>query len=295
MHPEATPRRAAQQENRMVLRRGDAGEAVKVLQRGLNKVGSLLLVDGRFGSAVGCAIADARTFLHTPGAAEADDALQQMLAVVPDPFPPLTCAGVTFIARAEVACGDQYRRRYCHPTWPSAKSGITIGIGYDLQFVDGIQFRADWDTYLPDLTVEQLVDACGGVGSKNRLTKVTDAIVPLPAAMSVFTTSTLPRFLAQTRSAYPSLESLTPARRTALVSLVYDRGPRLSDRDQVRQDRREMRAIRDLLAAGDQEAVADQFDDMARLWSPAELPDLIERRHNEARLWRSGFAPLLLD
>jgi GH24 family phage-related lysozyme (muramidase) len=108
-------------------------------------------------------------------------------------------------------------------------------------------------------------------------------------------TSTLPRVFAQTRSAYPSVDSLTPARRTALVSLVYNRGPRLSDRDAVRQDRREMRAIRDLLAAGDEAAVADQFDEMARLWNPAELSRLVERRHNEARLWRSGFASLLLD
>jgi len=279
----------------VVLRRGDVGDAVRVLQRGLNRVGSLLLVDGRFGSEVGNAVVDARTFLTAPGPAEADEALQQLLAGIPDPFPPLTSAGVTFIARAEVSSADRYRQRFCHPVWPSATSGITIGIGYDLQFVDRDEFRADWDECLPDATLDQLADAVGGVGSTARLNQVAAALVPLPAAMRVFTTSTLPRFLAETRAVYRSVDTLTPARRTALVSLVYNRGARLVDRDPIKQERREMRAIRDLLAAGDQEAVADQFDAMSRLWNPALLPGLIERRHDEARLWRSGFAPLLLE
>ena len=33
----------------MVLRSGDKGKAVKELQRGLNKLGSMLLIDGQFG------------------------------------------------------------------------------------------------------------------------------------------------------------------------------------------------------------------------------------------------------
>ena len=35
----------------MLLTVGDSGDAVKALQRGLNKLGSILLVDGGFGPA----------------------------------------------------------------------------------------------------------------------------------------------------------------------------------------------------------------------------------------------------
>jgi GH24 family phage-related lysozyme (muramidase) len=118
--------------------------------------------------------------------------------------------------------------------------------------------------------------------------------VPLFAAMTVFTSISLPRTIAETASIYPQLGQLTLPRRTALVSLVYNRGTSLVDRDAVSQNRREMRAIRDLLAAGDFEPVADQFDSMARLWDPG-LPGLVRRRHDEATLWRAGFAALFLD
>ena len=55
-----------------------------------------------------------------------------------------------------------------------------------------------------------------------------------------------------------------------------------------------MRVIKDLLGAGDFDAVSPQFDSMARLWE-GRLPGLVKRRHDEARLWRSGFAALQLD
>jgi GH24 family phage-related lysozyme (muramidase) len=55
-----------------------------------------------------------------------------------------------------------------------------------------------------------------------------------------------------------------------------------------------MRAIKALLGVGGFEAVSEQFDSMARLWE-GRLPGLVKRRHDEARLWRSGFAALQLD
>src|SRR5439155_18722835 len=61
----------------------------------------------------------------------------------------------------------------------------------------------------------QLVDAIRGVGSIERLTQVAAAVIPLPVAIAIFTTSTLLRFLAQTRSLF--------------VSLVDNRGAPLTD------------------------------------------------------------------
>jgi peptidoglycan hydrolase-like protein with peptidoglycan-binding domain len=278
----------------MLLRKGDSGEDVKSLQRGLNKLGSILLVDGDFGPATRDAVVDGRVVLQRPGPPEADDALQHAISEVPDPFPPLTAAGVTFIARAEVSGPRNYRLKFKNPVWPSPKSGITIGIGYDLSSVSRDQLRADWaDHLLPDAII-QLDEVLGKPGSADRLGRVRDIEVPLPDAVTVFLQRSLPDYLERARSIYPQIDDLTPSRRTALLSIVYNRGTRLQDSDPVREERLEMRTIRKLLAEGRFDAVADQMDAMSRLWDPGKLPGLVQRRHDEARLWRSGFVVLQL-
>jgi peptidoglycan hydrolase-like protein with peptidoglycan-binding domain len=279
----------------MLLKQGDVGDAVKGLQRGLNKLGSMLLIDGDFGPVTREAVIEARDALKRPGPPEADEELQQAVAACPDPFPPLTAAGITFIARAEVSSPAEYRRKYKRPVWPSAESGITIGIGYDLLFVDRERLNQDWKAHLSANAMGRFAEVLGRPGSADRLARVGDLEVPLLAAMSVFLRNTLPRFLAQARSIYPQVEDLPPARRTALVSLVYNRGTRLEDKDPARQDRREMREIRALLASGRPDAVADQLESMVRLWDPEKLKGLVRRRRDEARLWRAGFAGLNLD
>jgi peptidoglycan hydrolase-like protein with peptidoglycan-binding domain len=279
----------------MVLRHGDTGEAVKTFQRGLNKLGSILLIDGDFGPGTRDAVIDARAALKQPGPAEADDALQAAVADSPELFPPLTAAGVTFIAREEVSSPALYRRIYARPTWPPGESGITIGIGYDLRFVDPIELRADWSDRLPADTLERLTGVLKRQGSPELLAQVRDVTIPLADAVAVFVRRSLPTHLGRARSIYPQVDDLAPARQTALASLVYNRGTSLEDDDSHRQSRREMRQIQALLAAGTPDPVADQLDAMTRLWDPATAPGLIERRHREATLWRSGFAALQLD
>jgi hypothetical protein len=274
-----------------MLKLGDSGDAVKVLQGGLNKFGALLLLDGDFGPLTSDAVLETKVVLGRPASADADERFQQTVARHPDPFPALTAAGVTFIARAEVSGPREYRRRYKNPVWPSTGSGITVGIGYDLQFVDREHLFGDWGEVVSDSVLERLAAVVGQVGSDALLAAVRDVEIPLPIAMSVFLTRTLPLYVEQTRSIYPQLDLLSASRRTSLVSLVYNRGSRLTDRDPVLQDRREMRAIRTLLRDNDLAAVSEELDSMARLWT---LPGLVQRRHDEARLWRSGFEPLQL-
>jgi hypothetical protein len=266
---------------------------VKALQRDLNKLGSMLLIDGDFGSATRDAVLDARSQMARPGPPEADDALQQALAALPEPCLPLGAPGVTFIARAEVSSPREYRRRFTHPVWPSVQSGITIGIGYDLQFATAAELRADWRR-LPPTVVDDLEPVLGVPGSVDRLARVRHVAVPLLDAMAVFLDRTLPRVVRLTRSIYPQLDILPPARQTALVSLVYNRGTRLADRNPLQQERREMRAIQALLDAGAFDEVDVQFEEMTRLWDPNRLAGLIQRRRDEARLWRSGFEALQL-
>ena len=272
----------------MILRLNDNGVPVRSLQRNLNKLGSILLVDGDFGPGTRDAILDARVPLHLPGNGDADDELQAAVAAVKDRFPPLTAAGATFIARLEVGSPRQYRLQYRHPEWPGEKSGITIGIGYDLKFVTRPEFEADWAGAVPAGAVDRLAGAFGVTGSPQLRQSVVDLDFPLGVAMTVFLERTLPEFLKKTRSIYPQVDTLPPSRATALVSLVYNRGTDLTG------DRRcEMRAIRDLLAAGDMDSVASEIDAMERLWDPQS--GLVKRRHDEARLWRSGFVALQLD
>src|SRR5918996_3115587 len=102
----------------MRLRLGDHGEPVKFIQRGLNKIGGMLLVDGDFGPGTRDAIIEARQTLNKPGPPEADDELQAVIGAAPDPFPFLTAAGVTFIARAEVSNATAYRLEYRKPCRP---------------------------------------------------------------------------------------------------------------------------------------------------------------------------------
>lgn len=279
----------------MVLRQGASGDPVKQLQRGLNRFGSMLLVDGDYGKGTREAIEHVREALGQPGPAdEVDDTFQTAVANAPDPFPALTAAGTTFVARAEVSDANSYRRRFQMPCLPP-KSGITIGIGYDCAFVTPGELRADWGSVLPSAVVERLISVSGRHGTDAMLEQVKDVIVPLHAAMNVFTKRTLGLFLERTRQIYPQVDALNPAQRTALVSLVYNRGNRLRDEDPVRQERREMRTIRDLLASGRVDDVAEQFEVMTRLWDPAKVGGLIVRRRNEAKLWKEGFAALQLE
>ena len=202
---------------------------------------------------------------------------------------------MTFIARLEVGSVRQYKQ-HPEPCLPRATSGITIGIGYDCQFVTRDQLFADWTDQLPDDALERIAGCVGVVGTQALLTPLMDLQVQLNAAMTVFARRSLQQYLDQSRSIYPEIDSLDEARRTALVSIVYNRGPRLTDKDPARQDRLEIRNIRDLLKAGDVDAVADQIDGMARLWGPGPnaSPGLVQRRHSEAALWRGGFAAVQL-
>ena len=278
-----------------MLKPGDFGDAVKALQRTLNKAGSLLLIDGDFGPGTKAAVLDARVTLNRPGTAEVDAALEQALAALPDPFPPLTAAGVTFIAREEVSSPARYRSVYCRPIWPGGESGVTIGIGYDLKFVDEMRLRADWAGALSEAAVARLKPVLKLQGTAALAAQCHEVDLPLAAAVKAFISRGLPRALTDARSIYPEIDGLSPARRTVLASLVYNRGTRLADNDPTRQERREMRAIKALLAAGQPEGVAEQLDAMSRLWDPQAQGGLVARRHREATLWRAGFVAVQLD
>jgi peptidoglycan hydrolase-like protein with peptidoglycan-binding domain len=275
----------------MRLRQGSRGNDVRTLQRGLNKLGELVLVDGVFGAGTSQAVRAARVTLGLPGPAVADDAFQAAVQAFPDPFPPLTAAGMTFIAREEVSDGATYRRKFQQPCLPPSPSGITIGIGYDCRFVNRAQLVADWQGVLSTQAIALLEPALGVPGTRALCDRAAPVTIALGDAMRVFATRSLPKYFAEACRIYPAVgdQTLNAAQRTALVSLVYNRG---ADLDGDR--RREMRTIQQLLRNGRLADVPAQFESMTRLWRNV-AEGLVKRRRAEAKLWESGFRALKLD
>jgi len=161
--------------------------------------------------------------------------------------------------------------------WPGGDSGITIGIGYDLGYEENLE--DDWANYLSQAQIARLKTVIGLKGAKAqaRASEFKDIHINRSDAEAVFTQSTLPDNIKQTRGAFPGFDNLPLDAQGALVSLVYNRGTSVSgDR------RREMLAIRDLVPQKDLKGIADQLLAMKRLWP--DVRGLQRRRDAEADL-----------
>lgn len=168
--------------------------------------------------------------------------------------------------------------------WPGESSGITIGAGYDLGFCTADQFEKDWSPYLSSDQIERLKDVIGlsGDAAKQRAGEFRDIRIKTADAEEVFKQRTLPEYSKQTEDAFPGVDQLPPKVQGALVSLVFNRGPGMEG------DRRtEMRAIRDAVAAGDLQEIANQLRAMKRLWGQ-NMRGLLRRRDAEADLVESA-------
>ena len=169
--------------------------------------------------------------------------------------------------------------------WPGGDSGITLGIGYDLGFVTPEQFEEDWNPFLSGDQIDRLKTAIRltGGSAKERAPEFSDIKVTRPDAIEVFKTRTLPLHSQHTEDAFPGVDKLPPDAQGALVSLVFNRGP------SMKGDRRaEMRAVRDAVAEGDLQEIANQIRAMKRLWVGQGLDGLLKRRDAEADLVESS-------
>jgi GH24 family phage-related lysozyme (muramidase) len=173
--------------------------------------------------------------------------------------------------------------------WPGGESGITIGIGYDLGFATADQFRGDWGDCLPAEHCDTLCGVLGLTGqkAKARAAELKAIRIDRTAAEKVFMERSVPDAQKQTEAAFPGVDKLPPDAQGALVSLIYNRGPRMTDRDPKTQDRREMRAIREAVRQGDLQGIAAQLRSMKRLWEGKKMGGLLKRRDAEADLVES--------
>src|SRR5207244_201257 len=137
--------------------------------------------------------------------------------------------------------------------WPGGESGITIGIGYDLGFATPKQFEDDWSDCLPTGDCDTLKGVLGLTGAKAKAIAASLKAIQIKRddAERVFMQRSVPAAQKQTEAAFPGVDRMPPDAQGALVSLIYNRGPRMTDRDPNLQDRREMRAIREAVVKGD--------------------------------------------
>lgn len=259
-------------------------EETRRTQALLNRVGGLLVTDGLVGRNTRRAIADARAMAGLPPSDRADKALVEWLEARPSPSPDIPTEGVTFIAREEVGGRDYYENQTAKPHWPGGASGITIGVGYDLRYSANI-FEADWISRLDARAADALRPHLGRRGSTAKAASLDWIRIPWTTAWQVFVERSLPLQVNLTTGAFNTFDDLPGLCRSALVSLVFNRGTAMRD-SAGSGTRREMRAIRDLLKAGDLDAVPDQILSMRRLWPDAK--GLRDRREREAALWRRG-------
>ena len=200
----------------------------------------------------------------------------------------LSKKSLDLILEFEVGGGENYYNKFLkNPTWPEGQSGVTIGVGYDLGYVNKAEFSEDWKD-LPKEIFDRLYKVVGikGYNAKNLIRGLKDISIPWDLALKVFNNKTVTKFWNLTKQTFPNFDNLPEDAKGGLVSLVFNRGNGLEgDR------RREMKLIRDGMAITttyDQKAlsfIANQIRNMKRIWIGGSIEKGMSRRRDaEANL-----------
>lgn len=188
--------------------------------------------------------------------------------------------GFSLIHSFEVGTPRDYYLRYAMPNWPGGKSGVTVGIGYDI----GYETPEPWQQYMPKSLYKQLASAAGiiGDGAKKAADKLYSIRIGYAAALEVFCKTTLPRWKKLTYAVFDCAE-LPLDCQSALISLCYNRGNSLKG-----ERRKEMLEIAQCLKRKEYGKIPTLFRAQKRLWEGKGLDGLIRRREYEARLFEEG-------
>jgi hypothetical protein len=200
----------------------------------------------------------------------------------------LSKKSLDLILEFEVGGGENYYNKFLkNPAWPEGQSGVTIGVGYDLGYVNKAEFSEDWKD-LPKEIFDRLYKVVGikGYNAKNLIRALKDITIPWDLALKVFNNKTVNKFYNLTRQTFPNFDNLPEDAKGGLISLVFNRGNALEgDR------RREMKLIRDGMAITtiyDQKAltfISNQIRSMKRIWAGGSIEKGMNRRRDaEAKL-----------
>lgn len=113
--------------------------------------------------------------------------------------------GLEQLVKFEIASPQFYFRNLKKPIWPGGRSGVTIGIGYDLGYRRATQIEQDWRGLIPENEIERLSGVAGlrGKDARRALRRLRGVLIPFKSARRVFYESSLPQFAKDTRRIYP--------------------------------------------------------------------------------------------
>lgn len=198
----------------------------------------------------------------------------------------LSKPAIDLIVAFEVASPKVYEKRYRRPIWPKGISGVTVGVGYDLKFANKAFIDRDWPMLSQEeRTLLYSVVGLGGNAAKKALSGVQAVEIPWADAETQFH-AFLPYPTKDTEKAFPNCDLLPDDSFGALVSLVYNRGPKISPNS---TSRKEMYEIQQLMKAKDFAPIADRIRAMKRVWAgDPNARGLLIRRDAEALLFDEG-------
>jgi len=274
--------------NDPLLKRGDQGPSVAEAQDLLNRSGAILDPDGDFGGGTEAAVREFQEAEKLTVNGQVDAATWLRLRALPELSPDIPSRAVAFIGRKEVGSRRMYDLSNSRPTWPKGASGITIGIGYDLGYQS--TFEQDWSDVLSPTQMAALRPWLGKKGGSAEAGPpvLSEISIPWHASWMVFIRRTLPEEISKTRRTFQRCDELPPMCLGMLVSLVYNRGASMEDSKNFSLNRKEMRDIRDAMAAGRFADIPAALRSMSRLWP--DLPGLVERREDEATVFEQALA-----
>ncbi len=228
-------------------------------------------------------------FLESSGPSDRDlMARADVAAIPPDQISRLySQRSYDFIIDHEVSGRAGYDKKFRKAIWPGKDSGITIGVGYDLGYNEPEDFEADWKALLPPETFSRLLRTSKKKRGEAKacLDQLAGIEIDWHVAETVFKTVTVPKFSRLVIATFPNARELDPHAFGALLSLVYNRGGKLTG-----SKRTHMLAIRDAMAAKRYNDVPQQFLLMRQLWP--EYRGLRIRRAAEAKLFEDGLVEM---
>lgn len=201
------------------------------------------------------------------------------------PLTPILPAQRNFIIEQEVGSVSEsyYMRHFAHPTVPGVKSGITIGIGYDLGYNSERDILRVW-VKSGDRVRLASVAGITRSAARAKLPSVKDILIPYWMAIEVYDTDTIPVYYQRMQRAWPSVDNLNPVAQGALLSIIFNRGWSL-----VGDSRVDLRTIARLVPKKDYQGIADAIRHMSvtmrTQW--AGQGGLFKRREAEAKLVES--------
>ena len=211
----------------------------------------------------------------------------------------LSKKSLDLILEFEVGGGENYYNKFLkNPAWPGEQSGVTIGVGYDLGYVNKTEFTNDWKD-LPQKDFDRLYKVVGikGIAAKNLIRGLKDITIPWDLSLKVFNNKTVTKFYNLTRQTFPNFDNLPEKAKGGIVSLVFNRGASLEG-----ERRREMKFIYDAMKITkvfDQKAltfIANQIRAMKRIWVGGSIEKGMSRRRDaEAKLIEESLSNTIIN